>query len=572
MSQDVLEYSSTDSTEIPENNPTTLPSKPRHTYAAPPQKSGDLTRRWAESFMDPQIGSPGLSTTSAVPQSPADLIDDPIAPPPQKSGDLTRRWAESFMDPQIGSPGLSTTSAVPQSPADLIDDPIARPTFPEGRPARRERDGGPLPMQLANEEDDTVEVLPPDYRQGAAGRLITLTVSIPSKGKAARLSFFNNHGFLHHLRPHIEGCQIGVWFTFSDISPMSSGQLQNKTFDDRDSHLTYQGKWFLQGAWNAPGVGQSGTLSSTNDLTSTVTFTFPEPAVAFFYYGMQRSNGGLYGICVDCDPNNPNWVSIDALNRSDNGKNPPASSTATSTGTSVSSRNTDSNAPTTPLSVTTLPAVTTDGVIPGTTTPLPGTGVIHPGSNSTNGPVTAGREGPISIGPIIGGILGGLALILALISFAYWYISSRRKVSSTANHIEVSLENDEDNATTLPSKESKPYHAYAVPPPKEGYLTRNWEESSMDPRSSRPLSTMVTASGLSSPTELNHDPNARPTASSEGLPARGERDGGPLLVLSANEEDDDVEVLPPDYQQVFGRSRRTRKPVNTLFRLFGNRT
>ena len=50
---------------------------------------------------------------------------------------------------------------------------------------------------------------------------------------------------------------------------------------------------------------------------------FPQQAVAFHYYGIPRSNGGLYGICIDCDPNDMRFETVDALDQSDNGQNPP---------------------------------------------------------------------------------------------------------------------------------------------------------------------------------------------------------------------------------------------------------
>lgn len=45
------------------------------------------------------------------------------------------------------------------------------------------------------------------------------------------------------------------------------------TFDDRDTNtLRYQGGWFNQGTWDATNVGQSGTLSTSNDPSASVTF------------------------------------------------------------------------------------------------------------------------------------------------------------------------------------------------------------------------------------------------------------------------------------------------------------
>ncbi|KAL0061501.1 hypothetical protein AAF712_011644 [Marasmius tenuissimus] len=88
-------------------------------------------------------------------------------------------------------------------------------------------------------------------------------------------------------------------------------------------HLKYGSNWFHDGTWNASSVGQTGTLSSSNDPNAAVTFDFPMPAVAFHYFGIPRSRGGLYGICIDCDPNKPIFQPINAFNATDDGKNPP---------------------------------------------------------------------------------------------------------------------------------------------------------------------------------------------------------------------------------------------------------
>ncbi|ESK96153.1 hypothetical protein Moror_7294 [Moniliophthora roreri MCA 2997] len=102
--------------------------------------------------------------------------------------------------------------------------------------------------------------------------------------------------------------------------------FKNITFDDRDTaHLQYNEYWFTTGTWNASNVGQSGTLSSSNSFEANVTFNFPEPAKGFHYYGMRRAGGGLYAICVDCDPGDPDphFEDVDALDPDDDGHNAP---------------------------------------------------------------------------------------------------------------------------------------------------------------------------------------------------------------------------------------------------------
>ncbi|KAK0207227.1 hypothetical protein IW262DRAFT_1536737 [Armillaria fumosa] len=96
----------------------------------------------------------------------------------------------------------------------------------------------------------------------------------------------------------------------------------NSSFDDRLGVFNKVGSWYYAD-YNASNVNQIGTLSWTDDLTANVTFTFPVEANAFYHYGIRRCCGALYAICVDCDPQNPKFEIIDAVNSSDDGKNPP---------------------------------------------------------------------------------------------------------------------------------------------------------------------------------------------------------------------------------------------------------
>ncbi|KAL1756204.1 hypothetical protein FB107DRAFT_274186 [Schizophyllum commune] len=100
--------------------------------------------------------------------------------------------------------------------------------------------------------------------------------------------------------------------------------LKNVTYDDRDiTNIHYNNWWFTTGSYNATSVGETGTLSSSNSPDASLVFTFPQPATAFYYYGMLRSGGGWYLMCIDCDPNDQLWDHIDAHNASDDGRNPP---------------------------------------------------------------------------------------------------------------------------------------------------------------------------------------------------------------------------------------------------------
>ncbi|KAL0061502.1 hypothetical protein AAF712_011645 [Marasmius tenuissimus] len=96
------------------------------------------------------------------------------------------------------------------------------------------------------------------------------------------------------------------------------------TYNDRDTRVfNYGGSWFQDGNYSSTQfANETGTLTSTNDPFANVTFTFPMPAIAFHYYGVPRSGGALYGICIDCEPNNMRFQDVDALDTLGNGLGP----------------------------------------------------------------------------------------------------------------------------------------------------------------------------------------------------------------------------------------------------------
>ncbi|KIK60154.1 hypothetical protein GYMLUDRAFT_613803 [Collybiopsis luxurians FD-317 M1] len=110
--------------------------------------------------------------------------------------------------------------------------------------------------------------------------------------------------------------------------------LRNISFSNNDTeHLQYASftnSWDISGTYEATSTGQSGTLSSTKDNSANVTFKFPQAATAVYYYGIRRCCGGFYAVCIDCNPNatltndpSTGFQTIDAVNRTDDGKNPP---------------------------------------------------------------------------------------------------------------------------------------------------------------------------------------------------------------------------------------------------------
>ncbi|SJL10693.1 uncharacterized protein ARMOST_14085 [Armillaria ostoyae] len=89
------------------------------------------------------------------------------------------------------------------------------------------------------------------------------------------------------------------------------------SYDDRRTDvLKYKDQWFNTGFSTVLGVTR-------------VTFTFPDRANAFFttvlvcWCCIRRCCGGKWAICIDCNPADPNFEFINAVNPSDDSKNLP---------------------------------------------------------------------------------------------------------------------------------------------------------------------------------------------------------------------------------------------------------
>ncbi|KAJ7430722.1 hypothetical protein B0H11DRAFT_2263057 [Mycena galericulata] len=203
---------------------------------------------------------------------------------------------------------------------------------------------------------------------------------------------------------------------------------QNITYDDRDSIFDYSPGWFRTGTYNATSVGQTGTLASSK-ITSgvNVTFVFPTPATAFFYFGMKRCCGASYLICIDCDPNHPQYITINAVDPTDNGQNPPVVLFSKSFDVAgvhevilmnepdlAFGGNSEITLNRFELTVPDPTATTTTATTPNlfSTSPPSSTGVTLSSSSSS------------LLAPILGGVLGGLALLLIIIGI--WILLQRR--------------------------------------------------------------------------------------------------------------------------------------------------
>ncbi|KAJ7343396.1 hypothetical protein DFH08DRAFT_872597 [Mycena albidolilacea] len=212
---------------------------------------------------------------------------------------------------------------------------------------------------------------------------------------------------------------------------------QNVTYDDRDPILDYSSGWFRSGTFNASSTGETGTLASSLITTGVnVTFVFPTPATEFFYFGIKRCCGGSYLICIDCDPNNRQFETINGVDTSDDGKNPPVV---------LYSRKFDEagvhevilmNQPdpafngnsqiTLDKFLLTVPDPTGVETSSSSTIPTPSS-VPSPSTSGTN----LEKASRPMLAPILGGVLGGLAVLLILLGI--WLCmrrQSRRPVYS----------------------------------------------------------------------------------------------------------------------------------------------
>ncbi|KAJ7285743.1 hypothetical protein C8J57DRAFT_646526 [Mycena rebaudengoi] len=211
--------------------------------------------------------------------------------------------------------------------------------------------------------------------------------------------------------------------------------MMNVTFDDRDSTFIYSDGWFRAGTYNATSVHDTGTLSSSSITNVSVTFVFPTPATAFYYYGIKRCCGGSYLICVDCDPNNRQFVTINAVDPTDGGQNPPV--------VLYSQQFSQAGVHEVILQNQPDPAFNGNSQITldrfELTVPDPGSPQSSPStSNSLSSPISSATtllspagalvdhsSSSALILPIVGGVLGGLFILLLLV--VIWILLRRRR-------------------------------------------------------------------------------------------------------------------------------------------------
>jgi len=322
--------------------------------------------------------------------------------------------------------------------------------------------------------------------------------------------------------------------------------LKNVTIDDRDTNtIKYQGFWTHDGAYNATSVGKSGTLSSTNDPNANFTIDTP-PIVAFYYFGVKRSRGGFYQICIDCYPENRQWLSIDGVNSTDDGKNPPVVLFSTnwpdprSHGIIVTNRP-DTRFPNSNSQITLDQLVYTidDGSPAPAPSPLPSPS--PPGKS--NGTIIAVASSV--------SVIGTLLILFIVFLVLRW---RRRRAAQARRNSDAA---ESEMAQTYIGHDVDPFflsHDQNIPPPPNKPL-KNQGRSSFDRPPGHQNSSSVAMNDTTQSLFYSQASASQSTAAQnmyvESTPRR-EEDAGSIHGLSPQEE-----TLPPNYQDAT-RSRMTR--------------
>ncbi|KAK0224093.1 hypothetical protein IW262DRAFT_1492952 [Armillaria fumosa] len=329
----------------------------------------------------------------------------------------------------------------------------------------------------------------------------------------------------------------------------------NITIDDTQisDNLKYLpvASWTNNGSYNATNDGETGTLSSTKDPTGNVTFTFPEAANAFYYYGIRRCCGGWYAICIDCDFDSPNFEHINAVNTSDDGKNPPVvlySKTFDTPGVHKVTL-TNQQDPRFPggnsqLTVDRFVIQVQNDSSSVSESSITSTAISSTPATSSIAPA-ASQSSPISkapIGAIVGGVLGGIAAIS--LCFIIWFFMRRRHRTQHGNQ----PEHNNTNASFYASPYQ--YSPFIIPGPRTktstAYTVSTDVTSDGTSRKTNRTSIVAGASVSNSSSGRTHPSSSR-MASSE-RPPRRETDAGRIDI---DDDDDDLRTLPPEYEDIF---------------------
>ncbi|KIY73340.1 hypothetical protein CYLTODRAFT_439902 [Cylindrobasidium torrendii FP15055 ss-10] len=310
---------------------------------------------------------------------------------------------------------------------------------------------------------------------------------------------------------------------------------KNVTYDDRDqTHLIYQSYWFHEGAWNATNVGKTGTLSSTELIDANVSFIFPEPANAFYYYGIPRCCGGTYGLCIDCDPNDRQFIEIDAVNATDDGHNEPVvlfSHHWEEYGTHeiILKNMNDTRFGSSQLTIDRFVVQVEDPTGEAASSSAQSSASPTSSSSATASAEASGSSTPT--GTIAGGVVGG---VLALVLFAGILFCLRKRRVRQAHLEENSAIRTEPFMASAPTATSV---SGTVPSSSTSALPTTLFTDKRQP-----------SSDISSPTDTHSPVQLTSQRSNLSLPRRRETDAGRL---AADEDLDEDNTLPPEYQEVF---------------------
>ncbi|KAF9447003.1 hypothetical protein P691DRAFT_776455 [Macrolepiota fuliginosa MF-IS2] len=324
---------------------------------------------------------------------------------------------------------------------------------------------------------------------------------------------------------------------------------RNQTFDDRDSSLIYQGTW-SQGI-----IASNITVTTTSDPNAIITFKFPIKAIAFYIYGFPGAPDNTFGICIDCpsgtsttqfspfhDFNAPvdektpavlylrnfsipsiheiafnphSQLSIDRFELAID----PSTPTQIPSPPALSSSLASSLSATTVLSVPSTP--------PQPTLPVPST---PPAPHAPAVPVAA----------IVGGVIGGFAAVLIGLAAYLW--CRRRNRERQGDYVRPRRQ----NAWIVPTvHENKPRvknawrEAPAVSTIQRRILKRR--DGSIIHTEGEYLETV----SIQIPGHLGR---TLTNSGSGGVIPRREVDAGPV-------DGTEVEILPPEYEQVFTNHR-----------------
>ncbi|KAK0498988.1 hypothetical protein EDD18DRAFT_1350422 [Armillaria luteobubalina] len=314
----------------------------------------------------------------------------------------------------------------------------------------------------------------------------------------------------------------------------------NITYDNTETDfLEYVGNWDIDGSYTATNVDETGTLSSTKDQTANVTFIFPESANAFYYYGIRRCCGGWYAICIDCDFDSPtaSFESIDAVNITDDGKNPPVvlySKTFDTPGVhkiiltnQKDMRYTGGNSQLYLTSVSSTTSITTSSI--SAVSSIAPEAFQSPTSSSTSKRL---------IGAIVGGVVGGVAALL--LCFIVWFFMRRR------HHTQYNTQLGHSNTNTTFYTSLYRYSPFIVTRSNTHTPTADVISDGCTSRN-RNRTSIAAGISVSNPLPGHTRISSSRMASSERLPRR-ETDAGRIDI---DDDGSDLRTLPPEYEDIF---------------------